>query len=104
MATDKTQTQKAGPVQITATEFEDKVFAKEGIRIVIRAMEAKKVPDYRYTKKSAGNNSVCKWIAGRIEPLLSGLEIEVINGRGERVNLQAHMDTVRNTYAANRRE
>ncbi|MCL2194621.1 MAG: hypothetical protein FWB76_01575 [Oscillospiraceae bacterium] len=84
--------------EITVTEFEEKVFKTEGVRIVIRATENEKVSDYPYKQKEAERNSVAEWFTRRLKPKLGELQVEVVNGKGDCVPWQTHMGTVRASY------
>ncbi|MGH2509594.1 MAG: hypothetical protein ACRDHZ_19630 [Ktedonobacteraceae bacterium] len=84
--------------QISVTEFEAKVLAKEEIVIRIRGPSWKKVEDYGYERKAAGNQSTTDWLDGRIRPLLEGLEVEVIGGDYAAPHGRTKLDTLRASY------
>lgn len=48
-----------------ASEFEDKVWEVEGIRIVLRCPEDQVVTPYDYTNAASQTTSITSWLNGR---------------------------------------
>ena len=82
-----------------ATDFEDKVWEVEGIRIVLRCPENQEVIAYDYSNAISQTTSVTDWLKGRVEPKLNGLQVEVVGGNGEQPHGRSLVRTVRTSYA-----
>ena len=82
-----------------AWKFEQKVFAKEQVRIVIRAGSEAPVNRFGYDRAAKGTTTLHDWLNTRIYPLTGDLDIVVINGRGEiDPHGSTHMSTLRASY------
>ena len=82
-----------------AWKFEQKVFEREGVRIVVRAPSETKVGKFGYAKCARGNTSISSWLETRIYPLTGDHEVMVVNGRGEIYpHGSTYMSTLRATY------
>jgi hypothetical protein len=82
-----------------AWKFEQQVFAKEQIRIVIRVPSETSVKKFNYDRAAKGNTTVNDWLQTRIYPLTGDHEVMVVNGRGETYpHGSTHMSTLRATY------
>lgn len=64
-------------------ELEDKVWAQDGIRIVVRAPSDAKLGSYNLKNAAQATWSVTKFLNTRIVPVLKGNEVVVIMGDGE---------------------
>jgi hypothetical protein len=86
---------------ITIEDFENKVFAKEGIRIVLRGPKDTPIEDYNWTRKDHGKNSLSDWANRRLRPITDkiGLSFVAINGRGQEASGNTLMKNIRNSYA-----
>ena len=83
-----------------ALKFEQKVFEKEGVRIVIRADSEAKVEKFDYQRCATGSMTLADWLSKRIYPLTGKYEVVVVNGRGETdPHGKTHMETLRDSYA-----
>jgi hypothetical protein len=84
---------------VKASDFEDKVWEVEGIRIVLRCPENQEVDDYDYTNAISQTTSVTDWLKGRVLPKLNGVQGEVVAGNGEQPHGRSLVRTVRSSYA-----
>ena len=83
-----------------AWKLEQKVFEKEGVRIVIRAQSEAKVGKFEYQRCATGTTTLADWLSTRVYPLTGELEVVVVNGRGEiDPHGKTHMDTLRSSYS-----
>lgn len=82
-----------------ASEFEDKVWEVEGIRIVLRCPEDQVVTPYDYTNAASQTTSITSWLNGRVLPKLNGIPCEVIAGNGEQPHGRSLTRTVKASYA-----
>ncbi|WP_445677477.1 hypothetical protein [Pseudomonas putida] len=85
---------------ITVQEFEEQVWTVEGIRVVVRAPENARVPEYDYQNAANSTFSVTKWMTTRIDPALDGTnyQVTVIQGNGEEPHGRNLLKKVRATY------
>ena len=79
-------------------EFEDAVWQKEKIRIAIRASSSNQVEGYDYVNAANANQSLASFLNARVLNKVGDLEVIAINGDGEIVNGNTHLDTIRGTY------
>jgi len=79
-------------------EFEDKVWEREGIRIVIHAKDNTIVNDYEYQKAADSTWRITELAQKRIEKHLDGNTFSVIQGDGEEPNGRVILRTIRNSY------
>jgi len=83
-----------------AWKFEQKVFEKEGVRIIIRADSEAKVERFDYVRCATGSMTLTDWLNKRIYPLTGEYEVVVVNGRGETdPHGKTHLETLRDSYA-----
>ena len=82
-----------------ASEFEDKVWEVEGIRLVLRCADNQEIGDYGYTNAISQTTSVTDWLKGRVIPYLNGIACEVIAGNGEQPHGRSLVRTIRSSYA-----
>ena len=68
---------------MTVWEFEQAVWQREGIRIVIRAPHNAAVGDYRYERAAAERMRLSQLLENRIWELVGDHEVAVIRGDGE---------------------
>lgn len=80
------------------SEFEDAVWATEGIRIVVRSPEAKTVNDYEYKKAAQETWRVGQWLDNRVRPKLGNREVVVVQGDGEQPHGRVILRTLRGSY------
>jgi hypothetical protein len=81
-------------------KFEQKVFEKEGVRLVVRAPSEAAVAPFKYDRAAKGSTRINDWLETRIYPLTGDFEVFIVNGRGEidhHGNTQ--MVTIRDSYA-----
>ncbi len=82
----------------TVQEFEEQVWAIEGIRVVVRAPENTQIADYDYQNAATSTFSLTKWIQTRLNQHLNGYEAIVIQGNGEEPHGRNLLKKVRATY------
>ena len=81
-------------------KFEQKVFEKEQVRIVVRAASEAAVKKFDYDRAAKGTTKINDWLETRIYPYTGEFEVVVVNGRGEidhHGNTQ--IATLRSSYA-----
>lgn len=79
-------------------EFEDAVWERDTIRIVIRAPSNEQVEAYNYVNAANATQTLTAFINGRIRDRVGDLEVIAVNGSGTIVNGNTHLNTVRATY------
>jgi hypothetical protein len=81
-------------------EFEQAVFEREEVRIVVRAPSDALVGDYGYKRCASGTSSIAEWLRQRVYGSTGSYDVAVIDGNG---NLNPHGRTklakLRDTYA-----
>jgi len=82
-----------------ASEFEDKVWEIEGVRVVLRCPDNHQVEDYDY--KNAANQTMLltEWLKVRVLPKLKDIDVQVISGNGEQPHGRSLLRTIRASYA-----
>jgi hypothetical protein len=83
---------------MTVQELEDKVWAQDGIRIVIRAAANDKVGDYPHKNAAQENWRITQFMEKRITPLLKGKEAIVLEGNGEEPHGRTLLSSIRESY------
>jgi hypothetical protein len=83
---------------MVVSELEEAVWERDRVRIVVRAPGATNVGNWNYANAANGALSVTRYLNVRIAPLLGGLEVTLIDGRGHEAHGATHIDTVRATY------
>jgi len=79
-------------------DFEDKVWEKEGIRVVVRAPSADNVQDYKYNNSGQGGWRITQLLEKRIQPKVGEYEVMVIEGNGEEPHGRTILRTLRDSY------
>jgi len=82
-----------------ASEFEDKVWGLEEIRIVLRCPENHQVEDYDYMTVANQTMSLAEWLNVRVLPKLKDVEVQVISGNGEQPHGRWLLRSIRASYA-----
>jgi hypothetical protein len=80
------------------SEFEEKAWEIDGIRIVIRAPGNTKVSAYSYKRAAANTMSITEYLNSRINPGIKSYEVFVVQGSGERLNGRTRLSRVRESY------
>lgn len=80
------------------SEFENKIWETEGIRLIVRASSNSTVSDYDFKKGAQEKWSITKLIDQRIKPRIGDHEVIVIQGNGKRPNGRAILRTIRKEY------
>ncbi len=84
---------------ISKEQFEEQVFIREGIRIVIITSDSCLFPEYDYQRRAPGNMTLSVWIENRIAPLIGKTAtIVTIKGNGTKAVNQTTLETVRKSY------
>ena len=81
------------------SEFEEKVWEVEGIRIVIRAASEENVSKYTFQKGAQEGWRITQLIEKRIQPKIGANEVIIIQGNGEQPHGRVILRTVRKTYS-----
>ncbi|MBA2490318.1 MAG: hypothetical protein ACR2KU_05500 [Gammaproteobacteria bacterium] len=84
---------------MTVSEFEDAVWALEGVRIVIRAPAETIVGDYDFRNAANERWGTTQWLRNRVEPRVDGNPISVLQGDGEEPHGRVILRTLRASYA-----
>ena len=79
-------------------EFENAVWNRDGIRIVIRASANDEVEDYPYKKAAQWNRNITWLLENHIRPFVGGYEVVVIGGNGEQPFGGNNVQTIRDSY------
>jgi hypothetical protein len=85
---------------MNVSDFEEKVWAIEGIRIVVRAASSTVVNDYDFKKAADESWRVTEWLDKRVRGCINGLEVAVIQGDGEEPHGKVILRTLRPGYRA----
>lgn len=85
---------------MTASEFEDEVWAVENIRIVIRTDDSDQdVGDYDYTNAANARWRVSKWLERRVKRKLNeDHNLVLVDGSGEKPHRGTLLRTIRRSY------
>ena len=85
-------------VSVTASELEEQIFDKEGVRIVIRAGKDTRFAPYNYKRKASETMSKNNWYMSRVKPILGDFEGEIIDGTGDIPHGRTQMKRIRDSY------
>ena len=80
------------------TEFEDAVWATEGVRVVIRSRSDAEVQDYDYQRGAQDTWRVSQLLENRIQPKIGKREVVVLQGDGEQPHGRVILRTLRGSY------
>lgn len=85
---------------MNVAEFEDAVWALEGIRIVIRAPSHEELPrEYDFRNAANSQHSLATFRKNRLyQAYIGDREVIVIDGYGTRPNGNTHLQTIRQSY------
>lgn len=79
-------------------EFEEEFERVEGLKIVVRASKKTQVPDYEYQRALDGGKTISALKRGRVDPILGGIEYEILSGDLEPAGGKMKINTVKKTY------
>lgn len=79
-------------------EFEQAVWDKDGIRVVVRANTWEQVGDYNYANAAAATLSVTQYLNARIKPKTLEYQVDVLDGSGDSAHGRTKLATVRGSY------
>ena len=85
-------------INVTASELEEQIFDKEGVRIVIRAGKDTRFTPYDYERRASATMSKNSWYMSRVKPILGNCEGEVIDGTGDIPHGKTQMKKIRDSY------
>lgn len=80
------------------SEFEEKVWELDAIRILIRASSDTEVEGYARQKAAQENWRITQFIKSRIQPKIGDLEVIVLQGDGEQPHGSVKLRSIRNSY------
>ncbi len=83
---------------ITVQELEDKIWAQDNVRIIVRAAGNIKIRGYNYERAARDNWRVTEFIDKRLNNILGDMEVVVIMGNGEPAHGAMLLRSVRNSY------
>ncbi len=81
-------------------EFEEAVWEKDGIRLVVRAQSWAKVENYDYANAADRRMSVTEYLRVRITPKIGNYEVAVVSGDGTLVHGRTKLNKVRATFSS----
>lgn len=81
-------------------EFEDAVWAVDGIRVVLRANPETVVKSYDKKNAADAGWRITEFISKRISPCIGDIAVVVIQGDGEEPNGNVILRTLRKGYAS----
>ena len=86
-------------MQITAKDFEDRVFEVARVLIKLRCPREQLVNNYDYSRRAKGVLSVADWLSSRVNHLIDPIQYDVIDGRTYRsAHGNTNMETLRQSY------
>lgn len=83
---------------MTVTDFEEKVWEIDSIRVVIRAQENEIIDDFDWTNAAPQTQNVTSWLATRITPKAGEHGVVVLGGNGEEPHGRMLLRTLRASY------
>lgn len=83
---------------MTIQEFEDAIWAIEGVRLVVRSAANKTVSGYDYKKAANETWHTSEWLKKRVVSKLGNLSHIVIDGNGEEPHGRTLLRNLRRTY------
>lgn len=81
-----------------ASDFEEKIWTIEGIRVVLRTDPNAEVADYDYKNAADESWRITELGEKRIEKCIPGIKYSVIQGDGEEPHGKVILRTIRNGY------
>ena len=83
---------------MNVAEFEQAIFEREEVRLLVRAPTSTQLGDYSYVKCSPATTSVTEWLNQRVYPRVGSHQVAVLDGHGGFVHGRTRMSTLRETY------
>lgn len=83
---------------MTIQELEDKVWALDGIRIVVRRSSTTDVGDYTHKNAAQASWRITEFIENRLRPLIGNREVCVVMGDGEQPHGRTLLSSIRDSY------
>jgi len=85
-------------ISVSALELEEQIFAKEGVRIVIRTGKNAIFKPYNYKNKADARTNITNWYMTRVKPILGVFEGVIIDGNGDIPHGRTQMQNIRESY------
>ena len=79
-------------------DLEDKVWAQDGIRIVVRTAGDANVGNYTHKNAAQADWRITEYLEHRLTPLLKGLNVVVLMGDGEQPHGRTLLSSIRESY------
>ncbi len=79
-------------------DFEDAVWAVDGVRIVIRARRNTEVEDFSWANAAPGNQRLTVYARNRIQSRIGDHNFSVIDGHGSEPHGRTLLSNVRQSY------
>jgi hypothetical protein len=83
---------------VNVNEFEDAIWATEGVRVIVRARSNTEVEDYSYKRGAQDSWRVSQLVENRIQPKVGNREVIVLQGDGEQPHGRVILRTLRASY------
>ncbi|WP_155801702.1 hypothetical protein [Magnetospirillum molischianum] len=80
------------------SEFEQKVWELDGIRIILRADSNDEVGEYERVRAVAQSSSIAEFIENRVKKHIGDVDVVVVDGRGTIPRRNSLVSTIRETY------
>ena len=80
------------------SEFENRIFEIEEVRLIVRAPAGAEVEDYDFQRCAADGATVTEWLKQRVHPRVGEFEVTLIDGTGVSPHGRTKMMTLRQTY------
>lgn len=84
--------------EMNVREFEDAVWAIEGVRIVIRSRSNTEIDDYDYQRGAQDTWRISQLLENRIAPKIGSREVVALQGDGEQPHGRVILRTLRASY------
>jgi len=83
---------------MTIRELESKIWDQDGVRIVIRDHSNRSVDQYPQRNAAQGNWRITQYLENRIQRLVKGREVVVVDGSGKVPHGGTLLKTLRESY------
>jgi len=83
---------------MTVQELEDKVWAQDLIRVVVRAAASIQIGNYTHKNAAQADWRITEFLEKRLAPVLKGLQVVVLMGDGEQPHGGTLLNSIRASY------
>ena len=83
---------------MTVQELEDKVWAQDLIRVVVRAAASIQIGNYTHKNAAQADWRITEFLEKRLAPVLKGLQVVVLMGDGEQPHGGTLLSSIRASY------